>query len=108
MSPEEKLDQLILAGAVEIAGIDSATGEFLYSFTDKINEIDPEMARETERIFHESIYILWEKGFLNLDIDNPNPTVSLTQKALDEESVLSLSNELRITLQNIIEALRIK
>lgn len=108
MTPEEKLEELILAGAVEVAGIDSETGEFLYSFTDKLNEIDPEMARETNEIFNNYIYILWEKGYLNVNMESPSPIVSLTKKALDPESVNLLNQELRIILQNIIEALRIE
>jgi len=107
MSLEDKIEQLILAGAVEVAGIDAKTGEFLYSFTDKIAEIDPEIAKHSEIMFHETIAFLWEQGFLNINMADDNPLVSLTEKALDEEAVASLDINTRLALNSIIEALRL-
>ena len=107
MSLEDKIEELILAGAVEVAGIDSKTGEFLYSFTDKISEVDPEIARHSERMFHETVAFLWELGFLNIDMSEDNPLVSLTEKALDEEAVASLDVNTKLILNSIIEALRL-
>lgn len=105
---EEKLQELILAGAVEVSAIDSETGEFLYSFTEKINEVDPELARQSEDLFNRFIYILWERGFLNLDMTQDSPMVSLTEKSLDEEEQNTLPHELKMVLLTIIEALRLE
>ena len=42
-SDDEYLQDLILSGAVEFAGIDPVTGEMLYSITDKLRSQDPKM-----------------------------------------------------------------
>lgn len=107
MNPDDKIEQLILAGAVEVAGIDLDSGEFLYSFTEKIKEVDPEIARKSEEAFHSQVYLLWEMGFLNIDMTEDNPVVSLMPKALDENEVSLLNTELRLILNSIIEALRL-
>jgi hypothetical protein len=107
MNSEDKLEELILAGAVEVAGIDQATGEFLYAFTESIKEIDPEMARQSEEFFNRTLYLLWEQGFLAMDITQTNPVISLMPKALEEEEVSRLDLDTRIILSSIIEALRI-
>lgn len=107
MNPEEKIEELILAGAVEVAGVDPATGEFLYSFTDKIYDVDPDMARNSEEMFNQSIYVLWELGFLNLNVTQQNPVVSLTEKAFDTDSSDRLPRELQSVLSHIIHALRL-
>ena len=106
MDAEDKLQELILAGAVEVAGIDSVTGEFLYAFTENIKEIDPEMAKNSEEFFNKTIYLLWELGFLQMDITLPSPVVSLTEKALDAEEVTKLGIDIRIILESVIQALR--
>jgi hypothetical protein len=107
MDPEDKLQELILAGAVEVAGIDPMTGEFLYAFTENIKEIDPEMARQSEEFFNRTLYLLWEQGFLAMDVTQTNPVVSLMPKALDEEEVSRLDLDTRIILNSVIQALRI-
>lgn len=108
MNAEEKLEELILAGAVEVSAIDSETGELLYSFTDKIHDIDPEMAKQSEEMFNNAIYLLWELGFLNVDMTQESPMVSLMPKALDVEQQETLPKELRLILLTIIEALRLQ
>lgn len=104
---DDLFDSLLLAGAVEVAGIDSDTGDFLYSFTEKMLEIAPEIMAEAENIFHSNVMALWEMGFLLMDPSIENPTVSITQKALDEQDSDELSEELRQTLKLIISAMRI-
>ena len=107
MNPEDKIEELILAGAVEVAGIDPETGDFLYAFTEKIKEIDPVMAKRSEEMFNETLYFLWSKGFLKMDITAVNPVISLEPKALDREEVSKLSLDDRLVLESIIQALRI-
>jgi hypothetical protein len=41
-----------------------------------------------------------------MNIAEENPLVRITKKALDQEQVYSLPTELRLTLQQIIEASR--
>ena len=107
MDLDGKIESLILAGAVEVSGIDAATGEFLYSFTEKIHEVDPEIARESQELFNSYMYDLWEKGFLKIDMDSANPTVSLLQKCFIEDEVSKLSRESQAVLRSVMEALRL-
>lgn len=107
-SPDEFFDDLILQGAVEVAGIDPETGDFLYSFTEKIHEVAPEIAKKSEEFFNSAIYYLWELGFINMDITSNSPTVSLNEKALDQQEVSKLDPELRMILRTIIDALRLE
>lgn len=103
---EEFLDILILEGVVEVAGIDSKTGEMLYSFTKKILERPELMAIITDTHVQE-IYYLWEQGFLNMNMLEDNPTVRITPKALDDNEVDQLPLHLQIALRQIVEASRI-
>ena len=107
MEIDDKIEELILAGAVEISGIDSETGDFLYSFTEKIHEIAPEIARESQDLFNRYMYALWEKGFIHMDIDSESPLVSLLPKSFIEEEVAALSKDLSLVLRSIMEALRL-
>lgn len=103
---EEFLDILILEGVVEVAGIDSKTGEMLYSFTKKILERPELMAIITDTHVQE-VYCLWEQGFLNMNMLEDNPTVRITPKALDDNEVDQLPLHLQIALRQIVEASRI-
>ena len=103
---EEFLDILILEGVVEVAGIDSKTGEMLYSFTKKILE-RPELMAIIADTHVQEIYYLWEQGFLNMNMLEDNPTVRITPKALDDNEVDQLPLHLQIALRQIVEASRI-
>ena len=105
MTEEEFIDYLILEGAVEVAGIDSNTGEFLYSFTDKLEQVDPEMYRRSLEMFQGMVRQLWEKGFLEMNIDAANPTVRLTEKAFDQAALATLNAEEQTALHTIIHAM---
>jgi hypothetical protein len=104
---ENKIEELILAGAVEVSGIDAETGDFLYSFTDKIHEVDPEIARESRDLFNRYMYALWEMGFIHMDIDSDNPMVSLLPKCFVEDEVAALPKDLSLVLRSVMEALRL-
>lgn len=107
MDINEKIEHLILEGAVEVSGIDSRTGEFLYSFTDKIHEVDPEIARESVELFNKYVYELWELGFLKIDMESSSPKVSLLPKCFSKEDVSHLPEETRIILESVMSALRL-
>jgi hypothetical protein len=107
MDLEKRIEDLILAGAIEVSAIERETGEFLYSFTEKIHEIDPELARDSQEIFNKYLYYLWEKGFLKIDMESENPMVSLLPKCFVEEEVSGLPNKSREVLRHVMEALRL-
>lgn len=102
---EEMLEELILAGAVEVAGIDSENGEFLYSFTPKLESVNPGLARKLQQAFHDDIMVLWEQGFIDIDFLKPSPMVSLTEKSFDKVARDSLNEHLKTTLTNVINSL---
>jgi hypothetical protein len=104
---EDMLDELILQGLVEVAGIDSDTGEMLYGFTEKAKIEMPHIQREAEEFFNSLIMYFWETGFISMNMSEPNPAVSLTEKAFDQEAIASLSTEHRSALNIIKDALRI-
>jgi hypothetical protein len=105
---EDFLEFLILEGAVEVAGYDPESNDFMYSFTEKAQEIIPNFIEKSMELFNKDIYYLWERGFLQVDMTQSNPLVRLLPKALDSDEVKTLSQQHRITLQIIIEALRIE
>ena len=60
------IDDLILQGALEVAGIDSKTGEFLFSVTPKLQEIMPDLYEEHLNSVNQGIMALWEMDLLIL------------------------------------------
>ena len=100
---DDKLDYLMQEGALEIVGIDSETGNFLYSFTEKLAELDPIMHRMMMDSYYESITNLWQLGFLSMDITTDNPLVSATEKVFDREAVEKLSPVDRQALSDILK-----
>jgi hypothetical protein len=108
MIPEEQdsIDYLILNGGLELMGIDSSNGEFLYSFTPKIKELMPELYEQHIQDTNNKVLNLWEKGFLNIDLMENDPVVSITTKALDEKEILTLSDEDQWDLKEIKRLLK--
>ena len=99
------LEQLILSGALEVAGIDIDTGEPVYNFTEKLIDISPELHNEVSAYFSSETMFLWQEGFLDMDITEKNPIIRLTQKALDEIAVSNLNKDRQYTLKEIIRIL---
>lgn len=104
---EDMLDQLILDGIVEPAGIDMDTGEMLYSFTEKGKNEVPAIRREAEKYFDSVIMYFWENGFISMDVSEKNPVISITEKAFNQEEISKLSSEMKQALNIIKDALRI-
>jgi hypothetical protein len=102
---EESLEYLILNGYVEVASLDPQTGGFLYSFTEEAKRIIPDLKRQLDEEFYQSIAYLWEHGFLDMDIESDNPTVTLKEKALNHNEVALLPEIHRTSLISIIEVL---
>lgn len=94
MEPEDEIMEfLILQGALEISGVDSKNGEFLYSFTPKIREVMPELYKDHLDSINKEVMNLWEKGYVYLDLLEEDPIISLSSKALDSNEVAQLSME---------------
>lgn len=103
---EDALDQMILDGLVEVSGVDP-DGQFLYSFTPKMAEEYPSVARISDELFVADIHRLWELGFVLMNIDDANPMVSLSEMAFDKDAVDALSEELKLMLNILKSAMRI-
>lgn len=99
---EEFLEQLILNGAVEVVGLDLETNEPLYTFTDKLAQFSPALHKDMSNYFYKEMMFLWENGFIEMNITEANPTVRLTEKALDETKTRSLKREQWYSLKEII------
>ena len=87
MEPNDFFEYLMISGIVEFSGMDTETNEMLYNFTGDLEDIDPELFMKVAEMINEDIYILWQKGFLDMDVTQVNPKVSLAEKALDSEVV---------------------
>jgi len=103
MSSEEDrlIDDLILAGGLEISGIDERNGEFLYTMTNKMKDLMPELYEEHLTHINEEIMKLWERGFVNFDMTSDDPIVTLTQKAYDVNEISKLTKEEVWSLEEI-------
>jgi len=103
---EEDFQQLILDGMVQPAGL-TAEGEMMYEFTDKAFQEIPNLAERATQLFSETVSTLWEKGFVSMNVADTNPLITITEKALDEEAKEELPYEERVTLEYIIETLKL-
>jgi len=102
MNNEDRLiENLILIGALEVAGIDDKTGEFLYSITPKLKDIMPDLYEDHVDTVNKNILILWEKGYIDIDFMDDNPLVSLTSKSSDIKEIKKLSQDEFFALEEI-------
>lgn len=103
MEPEDKIiEQLILDGALEVAAVDMDTNELLFSFTDKLEVVNPQLHDAMFTYFYTDVMNLWQHGFLEMDIDSKNPMVKITPKALDLIEVNKLNSEEKNVLKEIV------
>lgn len=102
---DDAIVQLILSGALEIAGIDVETGEPMYNFTEKLAEVSPELHNDVSLYFSRETMSLWSDGFLNMDVTKKNPMVSITEKALDSKEISKLSKESQRILKEITKVI---
>jgi len=101
----EMINKLILDGGLEVAAMDNDTGELLYSFTPKIKEIMPELYQEHMHNVNSEIMNLWEKGFINLDLFQPDPVITLTIKALNLGGLLCHIESEQKVLTDVLDSL---
>ena len=105
MEKYSDVDNLILAGALEPAGIDPETGEMLYNFTKKLEEVNPILHREVNNMFTDHIMKLWELDIVTMNLMDENPLVNLTEKAFDNSLIERLDEDLSYTLKELIRNL---
>lgn len=98
---DKMIEDLILNGSLEVSAIDMETGEPLYTFTEKLKDVNPVLHEEALNFFSREALKLWESGFLDMDVTQKNPTVKLTEKALNEEEILKLDKDKQSTLRQI-------
>jgi hypothetical protein len=102
------IDKLILEGALELGGIDMENGEILYTFTDKLKEIMPELYNEHLNFVNGEIMYLWERGFLSInDFAEENPKVRVTDKAFNDLEILKLPKDRQRSLEEIKRILKV-
>ena len=105
---EINIEDLILNGVLEVAAVDSETGEFLYTFTPLLREAMPALYKVHADTVHEEIMFLWEYGFLQMsNFTEKNPTISLTSKAFDDIEISKLSPEKQASLREIKRILKV-
>jgi hypothetical protein len=59
---EAMIEHLVMQGAIQFAGIDENTNEMLYSITDKLKEVHPELFEELSDQFEHHMFKLIEQG----------------------------------------------
>jgi len=62
LQEEAMLEHLMLQGAVEFQGIDDLTGEMMYSITDKLKEISPEIYEQLKDQYEHHMFQLIDQG----------------------------------------------
>ena len=102
---DEEIERLILLGALEPSGLDEETGEFLYNFTDKLSEVNPELYKDISLYFYNETMYLWSHGFIDMDITSSNPLVKLGPKALDLDAVSELDKNQKRVFEEISRVL---
>lgn len=105
MTPDEAAElalvNLIDKGAVAFEGF-SEDGEPLYRFTEKLKEVAPDLYKMHTEMLNTEIMALWEKGFVEMDLFEENPTVKLASKSFDKKEVGKLNE----TLQDFLKELK--
>jgi len=88
---DELIKNLILEGALEVAGVDSETNELLYSITPKMQEVMPDMYEDHLKTVNRDLLNLWEKGYVNIDFFLPDPVVTISEKGVDQAEISKLT-----------------
>lgn len=101
------VEELLLNGVIEVAAMDSETGEFLYNFTKEFKETMPELYAIHTRYVHGEIMYFWEKGFVSIDdFNSTNPIVTLTNLAFDNDALETLPKDKLESLREIKRILK--
>lgn len=104
-NPEEIIDELILKGGLEFAGVDPESGEPMYRPTSLLKNIDQRLSEDMTSYFSSTTTNLWQKGFIDMDVTVENPIVKLSEKSFDMDAVNSLGKNERVIIREIIRVL---
>jgi hypothetical protein len=88
---DELIKNLILQGALEVAGVDSETNELLYTITSKMQEVMPDMYEDHLTQVNKDLLNLWEKGYVNIDFLLTDPLVTISEKGVDKAEISKLT-----------------
>lgn len=99
----DMLDKLILDGSVEVAGLDIESGNFVYNFTPKLQENNPELFQSVMSVFYSIVLQLWERGYVDIDLEDEDPMVTLTPKGESLEDIEQLDKMQKEVLQSIVK-----
>lgn len=100
-----KIEEMMLNGLLEFAGVDIDSGEMLYRFTEEIKYQEPELFKDVNLYFTKEMMSLWENGFIEMDITEENPMVRLTEKSYKNEEIQKLSKENQFSLREVLRVL---
>jgi hypothetical protein len=104
---DEIVEEMIRSGALELEGIDSESGEFLYKITEKMKDINRTLYNEHLNMIYADTMYFWERGFLDIsDFSSLNPMISLTSKAFDPKAISELLPEKAELFARIRDALK--
>lgn len=99
----EMLEKLILDGSVEVAGVDMETGSFVYNFTPQLKDNNPEIFDSVMSIFYSIVLQLWERGYLDIDLEDEDPLIMLTDKGENLEDLDNLDKMQKEVLKSIVK-----
>ena len=102
------MEDLILNGILEFFGIDEQTGEFLYKFTNKLEDFFEDLKNEINMFFSQEVMQLWEHGFVDIDLTQGNPIVRLTPKAFDNQEINKLTTQNKLSLKEILRIISLE
>lgn len=101
------INDLIMQGALDIAGIDH-NGDILYSIKPTLKEVMPDLYNQHLQDVNAEIMNLWEKGFLDIDMLSNDPIVKLTDKSFSSKELRRLSSQELWSLEEIKRVLATK
>lgn len=107
--PDNYIEKLILAGVVEVAGLDKETGEFLYSFNPDLRNTNPELYSALSNSYSLAVLDLWTSGYVDIDLDENNEQiVLLNEKSTNPEELNKLSEQERAMMNSILRSFDIE
>lgn len=62
LQKDAMVEHLIMQGAIQFAGIDEDSGEMLYSITDKLEEVNPELYDQLYEQYRDHMFELLRRG----------------------------------------------
>jgi hypothetical protein len=98
------IEKLILDGSLEVSGI-TESGDLTYSFKEGLEQKHPEIYKQLSKLLYDHITMFWQHGFLEFDMTEIDPVISLTEKIYDNEALSKLSEIERINLNIVINTL---